>query len=145
MLLRIVGTFFTAAGCVAFAADPPPPSPQQPAGFPAGMVAMFAGPTCPDGWTEASLTKGRIPVGAATPAEASSVLGEALEQDQARPHEHGFTATHTLRGSPMPLRHECCFLREWIRPQTIKIEGQTDSRDSELPLYAIRMCTPVTP
>ncbi len=143
MLLRIFAGSLLIS-CALAAADPPSqlsePPLQQAARFPAGMVAMFAGPSCPDGWVEEPLAKGRIPVGAATTAEAGTALGEPLEGDQVRAHDHGFTATRQLLGSPMPLRHECCFKRVWVRPQRIEFTGRTDARDSALPLYAVRMC-----
>jgi len=143
MLLRICALSLSIF-CALTAADPAskPEQPAQPraARFPAGMVAVFAGPSCPDGWVEEPLTKGRIPVGATTTAEAGTALGDPLEGDQPRPHDHGFTATHQLNGSPMPLRHECCFKRVWVRPQRIEFEGRTDARDASLPLFAVRMC-----
>ena len=60
-----LGLLFISVGWAADAA-PDSTKTQETNAFPPGMIAMFAGSSCPDGWTDEPLTQGRIAIGATT-------------------------------------------------------------------------------
>ena len=108
--------------------------------FPPGMVAMFTGSTCPDGWTDEPLTQGRIPIGAATEDQSGEVVGKPFVDKRTRPHSHAFSMSAELESSPMNLDNR--FITSWVLPQMVEFQGMTEERDTALPFYAIPMCRP---
>ena len=140
MVFKAVLFLWLAAG-VCLAADPVS-SPNQPMDlFPPGMVGLFAGERCPEGWADEPLAAGRILLTAPIVEEAGSTVDEAFVAKEAPKHQHAYVATARLTGSPMPTRGDCCFTLPWILPQDIVWEGLTDERDSGLPFFAIRTCS----
>jgi hypothetical protein len=113
---------------------------QQTNAFPPGMVAMFTGSTCPDGWTDEPLTQGRIPIGAASEAQRGEVVGKPFVENRTRPHSHAYSMSAELESSPMNLDNR--FNTSWVLPQMVEFQGMTEERDTALPFYAIPMCRP---
>jgi len=126
----------------AFAAEAPEKAQPDPAvsTFPAGMVAFFAGPRCPQGWTDAPDAGGRVVVGASAPEESGTTAGEAFVQMEVPKHAHDFRASGRLDGPSMPTRALCCFVRDWVVPQDVAVEGATTEQDFGLPFFALRLC-----
>jgi len=96
-----LGLLFLSAGWAADPADKAEKT-QESAGFPSGMVAMFSGASCPEGWTNEPLTQGRIPIGAATPAESGEIVGEPFVEKKPVLHQHAYLFATEITGSVMP-------------------------------------------
>ncbi|MBI1358406.1 MAG: hypothetical protein GC160_29065 [Acidobacteria bacterium] len=127
------------SSAIGFAADPAPPPPQTESSFPPGMVGLFTGANCPEGWTDEPLTQGRIVVGAATEAEVGDVVGEPIVDKQPPQHEHPFAASADLTRSYMPIDN-CCAALDFVVGDKAEMKGVTDSWTTNLPFYATRMC-----
>lgn len=74
------------------AAASPAPAPVAPADeAPRGMVAFVEGPSCPTGWTPATIAAGRVLVGTDQATAVGRVVGEPLAAEEDRTHEHALT------------------------------------------------------
>jgi hypothetical protein len=76
---------------------------------PAGVIAFFAGPSCPAPWIEATELRGRFLV--AVPAggtPGATFGGPPLASGEARAHTHGVTAALTAGSHGIALASGCC-------------------------------------
>lgn len=64
---------------------------------PRGMVAFVDGPSCPSGWTPATIAMGRLLVGTDEATAIGHAVGEPLAALEDRSH------THTLAGATLDL------------------------------------------
>lgn len=71
-------------------------APAAAAPVPAGMVAMFTTPACPDGWQPAAIAAGRMLVGTDDRMGVGHQLGAALGDAEERPHGHEVDTTVAL-------------------------------------------------
>lgn len=63
---------------------------------PAGLVALFSTPACPDGWQPAVVAAGRMMVGTMDPMAVGRPVGTALVDAEDRPHAHSIDTVLAL-------------------------------------------------
>jgi hypothetical protein len=107
-------------------------------GIPSGIVAFFAGSSCPAGWTRPDYAKGRMVVAVVDGATVGTTVGTPLGDREDRTHQHDYSVSVQLQGRG--LTGLAGGSPPGAQAQTYTIEGESDPASSDLPFVQLLPC-----
>jgi len=106
---------------------------------PTGFTTFFSGPSCPKGWSELEIARGRLVLSVADGSEAGVTVNQPLGPQEDRVHEHVYSTSIDIPSKSVAAI-DCCN-DQGAGNGNFPINGDVSNSTSGLPFVQMILCT----